>query len=64
MGKGTPKGEGQENGVLPGGEGQSSKRVDKVKSLTLSDIKAPISSGRKEFCKLTLCYRLNSFNSK
>lgn len=63
MGKGTPKGEGQENGVLPGGEGQSSKRVDKVKSLTLSDIKAPISSGRKGFHKLTLCSRLNSFNS-
>lgn len=42
----TPKGEGLVNGVLPAGEGQSSRSKDKVKkSLTLSDMKAPISSG-------------------
>ena len=42
----TPKGEGLTNGALPGGEGQSSRRKEKVrKSLTLSDVKAPISSG-------------------
>lgn len=51
MGKGTPKGEVQENGVLPGGEVPSSKRIEKVKSLTLSDIKAPTSSGKKGFCQ-------------
>jgi len=56
MGKATPKGEGQENGVLPGGEGQSSKRMEKVKSLTLSDIKAPTSSGRKAFCQACIIY--------
>ena len=56
MGKATPKGEGQENGVLPGVEGQSSKRMEKVKSLTLSDIKAPTSSGSKEFCQAYIIY--------
>ena len=56
MGKGTPKGEGQENGVLPGGEGQSSKRMEKVKSLTLSDIKAPTSLGRKGFSQSYIIY--------
>lgn len=59
MGKGTPKGEVQENGVLSGGEVPSSKRMEKVKSLTLSDIKAPTSSGKKEFCQayiITLFY--------
>ncbi|KAL9960178.1 hypothetical protein ACROYT_G033595 [Oculina patagonica] len=44
MEKGPPKGERQENGVSPGVEGKSSRRKDKVKSLTLSDVKAPISS--------------------
>jgi len=56
MGKGPPKGEGQENGVLPGGEGQSSKRMEKVKSLTLSDIKAPTSLGRKRFCQVYMIH--------
>ena len=49
MGKGPPKGERQENGVLPGVEGQSSNRKDKVKSLALSEVKAPISSGKERF---------------
>ena len=54
MGKGTPKGEGQENGVTPRAEGKSGKRKDKIKSLTLSDVKAPISSGKKGFsCLIT-----------
>ena len=35
----------KENGVLPEGEEQWSRRKDKVKSLTLSDVKVPISSG-------------------
>lgn len=55
LGKATTKGEGQENGVLPGAEGQSSKRIDKVKTLTLSDIKAPTSSGTKGFCQTHIC---------
>ena len=38
-------GDRQENGVLPEVEEQSSRRKDKVKSLTLSDVKVPISSG-------------------
>ncbi|KAJ7326057.1 mRNA-decapping enzyme 1B [Desmophyllum pertusum] len=44
VGKGIPKEEGQENGVTPRAEGKSGKRKDKIKSLTLSDVKAPISS--------------------
>ena len=46
-------GEGQQNGVLPRGEGQSKRGHNKVKSLTLSDVKAPISPGEeKQLCIL------------
>lgn len=44
----TPKGEGLQNGVLPRAEGNSSRKTEKVKSLTLSDVKAPISSGEEK----------------
>ena len=46
--KTTSKGEEQESGVLPGGERQSKKGHNKVKSLTLSDIKMPVGPGEKE----------------
>ncbi|CAH3141782.1 unnamed protein product [Porites lobata] len=43
--KTTSKGEEQENSVLPGGERQSRKGHNKVKSLTLSDVKMPVGPG-------------------
>ena len=59
----TPKGEGLVNGVLPAGEGQSSRRKDKVKkSLTLSDMKAPISSGANNNNK-NMWYSMSILNS-
>ncbi|PFX17214.1 mRNA-decapping enzyme 1A-like isoform X2 [Stylophora pistillata] len=45
LGKGPSKGAEQQNGVSPGAEGQTSKKNLKMKSLPLSDVKAPVSSG-------------------
>ncbi|XP_066030629.1 mRNA-decapping enzyme 1B isoform X2 [Pocillopora verrucosa] len=45
VGKGPSKGEGQQNGVSPAREGQTSKKKLKVKSIPLSDVKAPVISG-------------------
>ena len=45
--KTTSKGEEQENSVLPGGERQSRKGHNKVKSLTLSDVKMPVGPGER-----------------
>lgn len=46
----TPQGEGLQNGVLPRAKGNSSKKTEKMKSLMLSDVKAPISTGEEKNC--------------
>ena len=48
MGKGPSKGEGQQNGVSPAREGKTSKKKLKVKSIPLSDVKAPVISGEMQ----------------